>query len=110
MTKPNLADRQNINETKAHLQPYPAYKPSGVEWLGEIPKHWSAIRLKYIADVKMGQSPSSEECQYPRAGYTFLTKEMQSLVKFYGPTPKQYCPSANKYVNPLIYYYQFERQ
>ena len=21
-------------------QPYPAYKPSGVEWLGEVPEHW----------------------------------------------------------------------
>ena len=21
-------------------QPYPAYKPSGVEWLGEVPSHW----------------------------------------------------------------------
>ncbi|MXY68901.1 MAG: restriction endonuclease subunit S [Acidobacteriia bacterium] len=22
------------------LQPYPAYKPSGVEWLGDVPTHW----------------------------------------------------------------------
>ena len=21
-------------------QPYPAYKPSGVEWLGDVPAHW----------------------------------------------------------------------
>ena len=21
-------------------QPYPAYKPSGVEWLGDVPEHW----------------------------------------------------------------------
>ncbi|HOJ51230.1 MAG TPA: restriction endonuclease subunit S [Syntrophales bacterium] len=24
-------------------QPYPAYKPSGVEWLGEVPKHWEVL-------------------------------------------------------------------
>ncbi len=23
-----------------NIPKYPAYKPSGVEWLGEIPKHW----------------------------------------------------------------------
>ncbi len=30
-------------------KPYPAYKPSGVEWLGEIPAHWKVRRLKYVA-------------------------------------------------------------
>jgi len=25
----------------AGLQPYPAYKDSGVEWLGEVPEHWN---------------------------------------------------------------------
>ena len=28
------------------LEPYPAYKDSGVEWLGEVPAHWEARRLK----------------------------------------------------------------
>ena len=27
-------------------QPYPAYKPSGVEWLGKVPEHWTTARLK----------------------------------------------------------------
>ena len=27
-------------------QPYPAYKPSGVEWLGDVPEHWERARLK----------------------------------------------------------------
>ena len=26
-----------------NIQKYPAYKPSGAEWLGEIPEHWEAI-------------------------------------------------------------------
>ena len=25
-------------------QPYPAYKDSGVEWLGEVPEHWEMVR------------------------------------------------------------------
>ena len=28
--------------------PYPAYKPSGIEWLGEIPAHWEVKRLKHV--------------------------------------------------------------
>ena len=30
----------------AKYKPYPAYKPSGVEWIGEIPAHWEVRRLK----------------------------------------------------------------
>ncbi len=28
------------------LKPYPAYRDSGVEWLGEVPEHWEVARLK----------------------------------------------------------------
>ena len=27
------------------LRPYPAYKPSGVEWLGDVPAHWDVFQL-----------------------------------------------------------------
>ncbi len=27
-------------------RPYPAYKPSGVEWLGEVPAYWKLARIK----------------------------------------------------------------
>ena len=30
-------------------QPYPAYKLSGVEWLGDVPAHWQVARLKFVA-------------------------------------------------------------
>ena len=33
--------------------PYPAYEPSGVEWLGEIPTHWKVRRLKSVAVVQL---------------------------------------------------------
>jgi type I restriction enzyme, S subunit len=35
------------------FKPYPAYKDSGVEWLGEIPAHWEVKRLKTIAAVQL---------------------------------------------------------
>ena len=31
-----------------HLRPYPAYRDSGVEWLGEIPQHWTLQRTKRL--------------------------------------------------------------
>ena len=30
------------------LKPYPAYKDSGVEWLGEVPEHWEVHRTKSL--------------------------------------------------------------
>lgn len=35
-------------------KPYPEYKDSGVEWLGEIPKSWEIKKLKYICSVGTG--------------------------------------------------------
>ena len=30
---------------------YPKYKPSGVEWLGEVPEHWAVSRLGFECDT-----------------------------------------------------------
>jgi len=37
--------------TSRRYQPYPEYKDSGVEWLGEIPAHWEVKRLKYTVNL-----------------------------------------------------------
>lgn len=29
----------------SHYKPYPAYKDSGVEWLGKVPEHWELARF-----------------------------------------------------------------
>lgn len=38
----------------SHYKSYPAYKDSGLEWLGRIPDHWQIKRLKHIANVQTG--------------------------------------------------------
>ncbi len=37
--------------TPGRWKRYPAYKPSGADWLGEIPAHWEVKRLKYVAPI-----------------------------------------------------------
>lgn len=32
-------------------QRYDSYKPSGVEWIGEIPSHWNVVRIKNIISL-----------------------------------------------------------
>jgi type I restriction enzyme S subunit len=34
------------------LPRYPAYKDSGVAWLGVVPEHWNALRSKIIFEIK----------------------------------------------------------
>ena len=29
-------------------KPYPKYKPSGIDWIGEIPEGWKVKKLPYI--------------------------------------------------------------
>lgn len=36
-------------------------KDSGIEWIGEIPEHWSVVKIKYLAKIKSGDSISSNE-------------------------------------------------
>ena len=36
------------------LDPNVPLKPSGVEWLGDVPEHWEVRRLKFLAHIKTG--------------------------------------------------------
>ncbi len=40
---------------KTNLQTYNSYKPSGVEWLGEIPEHWEAKKIKFLFSIGRGR-------------------------------------------------------
>lgn len=31
------------------MKPYPSYKPSGIDWIGQIPKHWELKNLGYLS-------------------------------------------------------------
>ena len=35
-------------------RPFPAYKPSGVPWLGDVPEHWGVRRLKWVTRLQRG--------------------------------------------------------
>jgi len=41
----------------AGLNPYPKLKPSGIEWLGDVPEHWNVKAIKWESAVLRGASP-----------------------------------------------------
>ena len=51
-------------------------KDSGVEWIGEIPKHWKVKRLKHITKkVGSGKTPSGGAESYVSEGVIFLRSQ-----------------------------------
>jgi len=52
------------SEGASHLRRYPAYKDSGVPWLGEIPAHWEVKRLKYLTDINAQALPENTDSGY----------------------------------------------
>ena len=44
----------------SRLNPYPAYKDSGVEWLGEIPTHWEVSATKRVCRITDDRSFRAE--------------------------------------------------
>ena len=53
-------------------QPYPAYKPSKVEWLEEVPEHWEVIRFGRLITLTTGFPFKSE-------GFTQFEEDVRLL-------------------------------
>ena len=62
------------------LDPNVRLKPSGVEWLGDVPEHWEVLPLKRIAWFKSGSGfPVNEQgnqgCELPFLRVSDMTRE-----------------------------------
>jgi len=70
------------------LPAYPKYKPSGVEWLGDVPEHWEVKRLKTSAACwvsNVDKVPAEDEMPVRLCNYTdvyyheHITPEMELM-------------------------------
>ena len=43
------------------LDPNVRLKPSGVEWLGDVPEHWQVVRLRHVLRVQSGDMIQAQE-------------------------------------------------
>lgn len=55
--------------------PYPSYKPTGIDWLGNVPEHWEVKRLRFLLKdkLKYGANESSEESDHEQPRYVRIT-------------------------------------
>ena len=47
-----------------NYKPYPAYKDSGIKWLGEVPRYWSTSKLRYLFTFAKGLNITKENLKY----------------------------------------------
>jgi type I restriction enzyme S subunit len=50
------------------LDPNVRLKPSGVEWLGDVPEHWQVSKIRHFASVGNGSTPSRGRIDYWNKG------------------------------------------
>jgi type I restriction enzyme S subunit len=51
------------------LKPYPAYKDSGVEWLGEVPEDWDTWKISHaFGEIGSGTTPPTSEAEWYENG------------------------------------------
>ena len=62
-----------LNEQKAAIinkavtkgiNPNAKMKPSGIDWIGDIPEHWRTSRLKMFSKIYSGGTPDTKEKEY----------------------------------------------
>jgi type I restriction enzyme, S subunit len=60
---------------------YPAYRDSGVPWLGRVPRHWNVVPLKHVASFAGGGTPSREIPAFWNGDVPWVSpKDMKSEV------------------------------
>ena len=47
--------------SRIRFKPYPTYKDSGVEWLGEIPAAWEVAKFSWCYRLGMGETLIKED-------------------------------------------------
>lgn len=69
----------------SHYKPYPKYKDSGVEWIGDVPEGWEVKRLRHISEFKNSSVDKKTYegqaavglCNYTDVYYNeFITKDL----------------------------------
>jgi len=77
------------------LEKYPAYKDSGVEWLGEIPEGWEVKKLKYLVNkILGGGTPESSNAKY----WTDVLDNSYLWVSIADITKSDFIQDTKKYI------------
>ena len=54
----------------SHYKPYPAYRDSGVDWIGQVPEHWKKMPFKRVASICNGRD--YKEVEHSEGAYPVI--------------------------------------
>lgn len=75
--------------------PYPAYKESGVPWLGPVPEEWEVKKLSHAISYTVGFTPESGNAEYYADGDGYDWANISDLgPKWLSKTQKQISEKA----------------
>ncbi len=87
-----MSEASVVESEARSFKRYPAYKDSGIEWLGYIPAHWSVNRTKFVARLRSGHTPSRqhpeywENCTIPWFGLADVWQIREGAVEYVSET------------------------
>ena len=65
------------------FQPYPTYKPSGGEWLGDVPAHWEVTKITRLCATGSGGTPPTANQEYYGGTIPWITtSELRESVVY----------------------------
>jgi type I restriction enzyme S subunit len=63
------------------LDPNTPLKPSGIEWLGEIPRHWDAMEVRRLGRIIGGMTPRMDRAEFWNGDVPWVSpKDMKSIL------------------------------
>ena len=79
------------------LDPNTPTKPSGVDWIGNVPAHWNVARIRQVARLESGHTPSRqhpewwipEECTIPWVSLADVWKLRDGVTEYLDNTTEK---------------------
>ena len=83
------------------MRKYDSYKDSGVKWMGEIPCHWQAVRIKWLLNERIERSEDGKGIPLSMSQKYGLipTSEMDTVPNL----AANYIGAKRVYVNDLVF-------
>ena len=71
----DLGTQDSAESVRGKYKCYPAYKDSGIAWVGELPAHWEVKRLKHllVEPLKYGANEPADHTEYNLPRYIRIT-------------------------------------
>ena len=74
--------------SRRRFEPYPAYKDSGVEWLGKVPAHWEIAPLFTVAREREVRNTRGEETNVLSLSYGEIVR--RDIFDNFGLMPESF--------------------